>query len=83
MPPYSPQLNSAENLFQYSNDNFIANRVFEITNILKEAVRDGLNEFAKSKDRIKSTGKRSWETLTNQNETSDENKTCHDGLTLT
>ena len=83
MPPYSPQLNSAENLFQYSNDNFIANRVFEITNILKEAVRDGLNEFAKSKDRIKSTGKRSWATLTNQNETSDENKTCHDGLTHT
>ena len=65
LPPYSPQLNSAENLFQCLKKNFIANRVFETTNILTEAVLDGSSKLAKSTDRIKSIGKRSWATLTN------------------
>ena len=59
LPPYSPQLSSAENRFKNLRNNFIANRVFQATDILKEAVLDGLNEFAKSTDRNKSTGKRS------------------------
>ena len=58
LPPYSPQLNSAENLFQYFKKTFIANRVFETTDILKEAVLDGLNKLAKNTDHIKSIGKR-------------------------
>ena len=79
LPPYSPQLSSAENRFKYLMRNFIANHVFEATDILKEAVLDGLNEFAKSTDRNKSIGKRTWARLTNQNKTNEENKTCSDG----
>ena len=79
LPPNSSQLNPAENLFQYFEKNFIANRVFETTDVLTEAVLNGFNKLAKSTDRIKSIGKRSWATLTNQNKTRHENKTCSDG----
>ena len=83
LPLYSPQLNSAENLFQYFDKNFIANRVFETTDILKEPVLDGFNKLAKSANRIKSVGKRPWASLTTQNETSDENKVYSDGCKVT
>ena len=79
LPPYSPQLNPAEILFQNHKKNFIANHGFETTDILLEAVLDGLNKFVKSTDRIKSISKNSWATLTIQNETSDERKTCSSG----
>ena len=79
LPPYSPQLNSAENLFQYFKKTFIANRVFETTDILKEAVLDGLNKVAKGTDRIESVRKRLLPTLMNQIENSNECKTCSGG----
>lgn len=35
LPPYSPQVNPVENLFQYFKTNYIANCVIETTDVLK------------------------------------------------
>lgn len=52
LPPYSPELNPVENLWQYIKDNTIVNRVFEelnaLENIVFEFVQNLKNETVKT-----------------------------------
>ena len=63
LPPYSPELNSAENVFQFLKANHFANQVFETADDVKKKVAAVWESFAGQPERIKSIGHRSWATV--------------------
>ncbi len=60
LPPYSQELNPAENVFQFLKSNHFANRVFETADEVKATVGKAWKDFAGQSERIKSIGHRSW-----------------------
>ncbi|MCY4099763.1 MAG: IS630 family transposase [Rhodobacteraceae bacterium] len=60
LPPYSPELNSAENVFQFLKANHFANQVFETAGDVKTKVAAVWKTFTEQPERIKSIGHRSW-----------------------
>jgi len=60
LPPYSPELNSAENVFQFLKANHFANQVFETAEDVKTRVAAVWETFAGQAERIQSIGHRSW-----------------------
>ena len=62
LPPYSPELNPQEQVWEYLKDRFLSNRVFknyeEIVNVCCEA----WSSFASEPDRIASLTQRKWAT---------------------
>lgn len=60
VPPHSPELNAAGNVFQFPKANHCANQVSETTEDVKTKVAAVREAFAGQADRIKSMGHRSW-----------------------
>ena len=69
LPPYSPDLNPMETVFQYLKNNRLANRVFTDVAVVAEACREAWNRFAAAPDCIASIMRREWViSHTSQNE---------------
>ena len=60
LPPYSPELNSAENLWEYLRKNKLANRLYETYDDIVDACCDAWNSLMATPDRIASIAARSW-----------------------
>jgi len=60
LPPYSPELNPIENVWQYLRQNFLANRVFDDYDAILDACCDGWNAFVSLPDKVRSITHRSW-----------------------
>jgi transposase len=60
LPPYSPELNPQENIWQYLRQNYLANRVFETYEAIVDACCDAWNKLTAQSGRIKSMATRQW-----------------------
>ena len=60
LPPYSPELNPAENVWEYLRKNKLANRLYETYEDIVEACCDAWNSLMATPDRIASIAARSW-----------------------
>ena len=63
LPPYSPELNSAENVFPFLKANHVANRRLETAEEVKATVGKVWEDVAGQSERIKSIGQRFWAKL--------------------
>ena len=63
LPPYSPELNSVENIWAYLRSNKLANTVFGNYNEIVEACCNAWNFFANDKKAVTSISKREWATI--------------------
>lgn len=63
LPPYSPELNPVENIWQYLRQNQLSNRVFESYEAIVDACCDAWNALAAEKGRIQSIASRPWATV--------------------
>ena len=64
LPPYSPELNPVENIWQYLRQNQLSNRVFDSYNAIVEACCHAWNTLAAEPGRIKSIATRHWASVT-------------------
>jgi DDE superfamily endonuclease len=60
LPPRSPELNPAENLWQFLRQTFLSNRVFETYNAILNAACHAWNAVRDTPSRITSIGLREW-----------------------
>ncbi len=62
LPPRSPELNPAENVWQYLRQRFLSNTVFDDYDAIVQAICEAWNKFIDEPGRIKSIGYRQWAT---------------------
>ena len=60
LPPYSPELNPQENVWQYLRQNYLANRVFDTYDAIVDACCEAWNKLAEQPGRITSIATRDW-----------------------
>ena len=60
LPPYSPELNPVENIWQYLRQTYLSNRVFENWAAIVDACCDAWNRLTAETGRIKSIATRNW-----------------------
>lgn len=60
LPPYSPELNPVENVWEYMRGNFLSHRVWRTYDDIIEACRDAWNKFIQMSARIASVTRRAW-----------------------
>jgi len=60
LPPYSPEFNSQENVWQYLRQNQLANRVYENYDAIVQACCDAWNALMATPDQIRSVGTRDY-----------------------
>lgn len=60
LPPYSPELNPQENVWQFLRQNYLANRVFDSYEAIVDACCDAWNKFTAKPERITSIATRDW-----------------------
>ena len=60
LPPYSPELNPQENVWQYLRQNYLANRVFDTYAAIVEACCDAWNKLIDQPERITSIATLQW-----------------------
>jgi transposase len=60
LPPYSPELNPAENVWQYLRQNYLSNRVFETYEAIVDACCDAWNALMAKPERVRSIAERDW-----------------------
>lgn len=60
LPPYSPELNPVENIWQFLRQNHLANRVFESYEAIVDACCDAWNSLIAKPERIASITSRAW-----------------------
>ena len=60
LPPYSPELNPVENIWQYLRQNQLSNRVFETYDAVVDACCDAWNALMQAPKRIRSIATRPW-----------------------
>lgn len=60
LPPRSPELNPAENVWQFLRQRFLSNRVFADYNAILDAICTAWNRLTADPDRIRSIGLRDW-----------------------
>ena len=65
LPPYSPELNPQENVWQYLRQNQLANRVYDSYEAIVEACCKAWNDFVADPDRIRSVGNRDYASQVN------------------
>jgi transposase len=65
LPPYSPQLNPQENVWQYLRQNYLANRVFDTYDAIVEACCDAWNRLIAQPQQITNIATRKWATQVN------------------
>jgi DDE superfamily endonuclease len=63
LPPYSPELNPMENVWDYVRQNKLCSTVWESYDEIVEACRTAWNWFVADPDRIRSIGTRAWATV--------------------
>jgi len=65
LPPYSPELNPVENIWQFLRQNHLANRVYDDYTAIVDACCDAWNALIALPDTIRSIATRKWaETVT-------------------
>ena len=60
LPPYSPELNPVENVWQFLRQDYLANRIFKTYNAIVDACCEAWNALTADPDRIRSTATRKW-----------------------
>lgn len=60
LPPYSPELNPQEQVWQHLKDKYLANRVFQDHNDIVDACCRAWNSFAQMPEFIQSLTTRDW-----------------------
>ncbi len=60
LPPYSPELNPVENVWQYLRRNYLANRVFDTYTTIVDACCEAWNALVVQPDLITSIATREW-----------------------
>ena len=60
LPPYAPELNSAENIWEYLRKNRLANSIFETYDDIVEACCNAWSFFASDPDAVSSINSRDW-----------------------
>ncbi len=60
LPPYAPELNPVENVWQYLRQNYLSNRVFETYDDILQACCNAWNAFADIPGKITQIAERSW-----------------------
>ena len=60
LPPYSPELNAAENIWQYLRQNYLGNRVFANYAAILDACQDAWRRLLAETGRITSIAQRKW-----------------------
>jgi hypothetical protein len=60
LPPYSPELNPVENVWQFLRQNKLSNRVFDTYEAILDACCDAWNDFVTAPERVRSVTERSW-----------------------
>jgi DDE superfamily endonuclease len=60
LPPYSPELNPAENIWEYLRKNKLANRLYETYEDIVEACCEAWNDLMAMPEQIASIAMRSW-----------------------
>lgn len=60
LPPYSPELNPVENVWEFLRGNFLSHRVWETYEEIMEACCYAWNELMKMPDRVASITRRPW-----------------------
>ena len=60
LPPYAPELNAAENVWEYLRKNKLANRLYEDYRAIVDACCQAWNEFAADPALVTSVAKRAW-----------------------
>ena len=60
LPPKSPELNPAENIWQFMRDNWLSNRVFESAEDIVDHCCSAWNNLVDQPWRIMSIGLRNW-----------------------
>lgn len=60
LPPYSPELNPVENVWQYLRQNYLSNRVFETYTAIVDACCDAWNALVALPEQIRSIATRDW-----------------------
>lgn len=60
LPPYSPELNAQENIWEYLRQNYLAGRIFETVDDIIEACCKAWQALTAEPSRIKSIASRNW-----------------------
>jgi len=60
LPPYSPELNPVENVWQFLRQNRLANRLFDSYEAIVDACCEAWNALLANPDRVASITQRSW-----------------------
>jgi len=60
LPPYSPELNPVENIWQYLKQNFLSNRLFDTYDEIVDACCSAWKTLVAAPDRIRSIAQREW-----------------------
>jgi hypothetical protein len=65
LPPYSPELNPAENIWQYLRQNYLSNRAFDTYDAILDACCAAWNALMARPQCIRSIAQRDWVTTVN------------------
>jgi DDE superfamily endonuclease len=60
LPPYAPELNGAENIWEYLRKNKLANRLYRDYRHIVDACCDAWNDFLAIPERVASVTRRDW-----------------------
>ena len=60
LPPYAPELNPVENVWQYLRQNFLSNRVFDSYDAIVDACCQAWNALMALSSRLRSITERDW-----------------------
>jgi transposase len=60
LPPACPELNSAENIWQYLRQTYLSNRIFESYAAILDACQDAWRKLIAEVGRIASIATREW-----------------------
>jgi transposase len=60
LPPYSPELNAQENIWEYLRQNFLAGRIFDTYDEIVDACCGAWNALTSETGRITSIASRDW-----------------------
>lgn len=63
LPPYSPELNPQEQVWQWLRDKHLSNRAFKDYDDIVDISCKAFNDFSSDKNRVKQLGTRDWATL--------------------
>ena len=63
LPPYSPELNPMENVWDYLRGNRLSAGIWDTYDAIVTTCADAWNWFVNDLDRIRSIGTRSWATV--------------------